>query len=163
MVPPSATPTSRWIADGRSKGARRNRRTVGAEEAVDVLVEVRRGVTRVVGGAPLQPWRLTIAVTIMTAPAPPPPRPPPRGNSALTAATAVTLAATAWPEGKDPPLVCTSEPAGRTRSYDDLSVPMEISDRTMAEMNAAKCHHRRRRARNPAMANRTGSVTYTSP
>src|SRR2546427_8075305 len=98
-----------------------------------------------------------------TATAPQTYRPFPSGNSAITAATAVTLAATAWPEGKEPPLVCTSEPAGRPRSYKALSVPIEISDRTMAETNAAKCHHRRRRARNPAIDSRTGSVTYTSP
>ena len=32
-----------------------------------------------------------------------------------------------------------------------------------AAAKAARCHHRRRRARNPARAMRTGSVTYTSP
>ena len=30
-------------------------------------------------------------------------------------------------------------------------------------MKAARCHHRRRRARNPATAIRPGSVKYTSP
>src|SRR2546426_4108747 len=92
-----------------------------------------------------------------TATAPQTYRPFPSGNSAITAATAVTLAATAWPEGKDPPLVCTSEPAGRARSYKDLSVPMETSDRTMAETNAAESHHRPRSAREPAIARRTGN------
>src|ERR1017187_8831447 len=33
----------------------------------------------------------------------------------------------------------------------------------MADAKAARCHHRRRHARNPARAIRTGSVTYTSP
>jgi hypothetical protein len=33
----------------------------------------------------------------------------------------------------------------------------------MAAAKAARCHHRRRTARNPASAIRTGSVTYTSP
>ena len=39
-----------------------------------------------------------------------------------------------------------------------FSVPMNISDRTTAETKAAKCHHRRRTARNPAMAIRMGRV-----
>src|SRR5207248_11036515 len=83
----------------------------------------------------------------------------PSGNSAITAATTVTDAATAWPDGNDDPLVCTSDPGGRIRSYSDLRVPIEISESTTADTNAATCHHRRRHTRNPAISNRTGSVT----
>src|SRR5436190_251285 len=39
----------------------------------------------------------------------------PSGNSAMTAATVVTDAATAWPDGKDPPLMWTRGWGGRGR------------------------------------------------
>src|SRR5256885_16066303 len=81
----------------------------------------------------------------------------------MTAATAVTEAATAWPEGNDAPLVATSEPGGRTRSYTPFNGPMKFSATTIAETKAAKCHQRRRYASNPAIATRTGSVTIVSP
>src|SRR5438094_117425 len=81
----------------------------------------------------------------------------------MTAATAVTEAATAWPDGNDPPLVWTSEPGGLGLLYTFFNGAINASEVTMAATNAAKCHHRRRNARNPATANRIGSVTYASP
>ncbi len=81
----------------------------------------------------------------------------------MTAATAVTEAATAWPEGNEAPLVATSDPGGRARSYTPFNVPMKTSDTTIAETNAATCHQRRRNARNPAITSLIGSVTTVSP
>ena len=40
----------------------------------------------------------------------------PGGTRAMTAATTVTDAATAWPDGNDAPLVATSDPGGLARS-----------------------------------------------
>src|SRR5215467_4147181 len=88
---------------------------------------------------------------------------PPGGNRAMTSATAVTDAAMAWPEGKDAPDVATNEWGGRGRSYRFLSVPMQISEITIADRNAVKCHQRRRTPRKTSTIARIGSVTQMAP
>ena len=76
-----------------------------------------------------------------------------------TTRTAVTDAVRAWPEGKAPPLVATSDPGGRGRSTHDLIGPMDNSAHASASAKVARARHRRSTTEGP----RSRPAAATSP
>src|SRR5664280_1485726 len=83
-------------------------------------------------------------------------------TSTMTRPTAVTVMATACPEGKEEPLVDTSACGGRDRAYPAFSFPIKYSELATATAKAVSCTHRRRQASSRAAAARNGQLTPIS-